>query len=181
MAAVNLFIATSLDGYIARPDGRLDWLENLPNPQQTDYGYTTFFAGIDVVVMGRKTYAEILGFGVPWPYERCRTFVLSRQAGLKVQTPNTEVLTDLSPANRQRIAAASEQGIWLVGGGEVVKAFMTQATIETLYICLIPVILGQGIPLFPKGSPETYLQLERADAYDSGAVMLSYRRADAPW
>ena len=79
---LKLYIAASLDGYIARPDGSLDWLEGLPNPKKIDYGYQKFYQSIDMVILGRVTYEEILGFGVDWPYGGCKAWVVSQNPKL---------------------------------------------------------------------------------------------------
>jgi len=79
MSSIKLYIATTIDGFIAREDGSLDWLEELPNPNQINYGYTDFYATVDKVAIGRKIYEEVLGFGVNWPYEDCKTYVITTQ------------------------------------------------------------------------------------------------------
>ena len=76
MPKIKLYIAATIDGFIAREDGSLDWLNNHPNPDQLDYGYADFMSRIDTVIMGRKTYEEVLGFGVEWPYGSLRDRLL---------------------------------------------------------------------------------------------------------
>lgn len=88
MKKTKLFIATSIDGYIARKDGTLDWLDAIPNPDQLDYGYYAFYETVDTILMGRKTYEEVLGFGVDWPYPDCKTYVVSSNP-VDLKTENT--------------------------------------------------------------------------------------------
>jgi dihydrofolate reductase len=176
MATIHLFIASSLDGYIARPDGSLDWLEGHPNPDQLDYGYMDFLAGIDTVVMGRKTYETILGFGVEWPYGECDTYVVSRQAGLNIDSPRTEHLQVLDSEAISRLRQKSQKGIWLVGGGALITAFLNLEAIDEMLISLIPVIIGEGVPLFPGNPLETKFELVRAEPFSTGVVNLQYRR-----
>jgi dihydrofolate reductase len=95
MADTVLYIAASLDGYIARQDGSLDWLENLPNPDQTDHGYAAFLDTIGTVVMGRTTYEQVLGFGGEWPYATMDTKVVTSRKDFNAGTPSTEVVNHL--------------------------------------------------------------------------------------
>lgn len=92
MRKVKLYIATSLDGYIARKDGALDWLDNIPHPENEDYGYQEFYDSIDTVIMGRGTYEVVLGFDVDWPYSTCTTLVMSSTYDAPITTPNTKVV-----------------------------------------------------------------------------------------
>jgi dihydrofolate reductase len=177
MSQIRLYIAASLDGFIARTDGSIDWLTALPNPDGNDYGYGDFYAGIDTVVMGRRTYEEVLGFGVPWPYPECRTWVASSQTGYPVSTPNTLLLPAIDAASVEGLRAGSTRGIWIVGGGEVIRAFLRLGTVDEMLLCTIPLILGGGIPLFPSGTPEYRWHLTGTEAYRSGAVKLKFRKA----
>ena len=174
MPNIHLYIAATLDGYIAREDGRLDWLDNLPNPEQSDYGFHDFFAGMDTVVMGRRTYEEILGFGVEWPYKKCISYVATRQPDYKLQTPDTELLNPLSPAAIEELRKQSKKDIWLIGGGELVTAFLDQHAIDELWLFLVPTLIGAGIPLFPGQPAETKWELLQSTPYPNGAVMLRY-------
>ncbi len=176
MAPCKLYIAASLDGFIARPDGSLDWLEGLPNPDRSDYGYAAFYASIDTVVMGRKTYEAVLGFDVEWPYGDARTLVLTTDPDYTVRTPNTGVLPGLDKGILAQLGKQSDRGIWVVGGGQVVSAFLSLGAIDEMKLCVIPVLLGEGIPLFPGSLPEQSFTLTSTESYASGAVMLSYRQ-----
>ena len=173
---IQLYIATSLDGYIARKDGNLDWLNNFPNPNQIDYGYTEFYAGIDTVILGRKTYDEILGFGVDWPYTDSTTYVLSTNTDYPIQTPNTQLLSDLSEEIIQNLRSQSQKNIWLVGGGNLVTQFLNLNAIDEIILTLIPVIIGEGLPLFPNSPKESTFDLLGAKSFDTGAVSLHYSR-----
>ena len=176
MAKIRLYIAASLDGFIARENGSLDWLSNLPNPDKLDYGYGTFISEIDTVLMGRKTYDEILGFGVDWPYSDCSSYVISRSEDLKISTPNTEQLKAIDNDVLEGLKAKSKADVWLVGGGSLISTFLDLEAIDEIMLCVIPVILGSGIPLFPLNSKETALELKSTEAYSSGAVMLTYTK-----
>ncbi len=176
MAKIRLYIAASLDGFIARENGSLDWLNDLPNPDQLDYGYGTFISEIDTVLMGRKTYEEILGFGVEWPYSDCTSYVVSSSEELKISTPNTKQLMNIDLPALEGLKAQSRADVWLVGGGSLISTFLDLKAIDEIMLCVIPVILGSGIPLFPLNSKETALELKSTEAYSSGAVMLTYTK-----
>ena len=179
MSEIKLYIASSLDGYIARENGSLDWLTDLPNPEQSDYGYTALLSSIDTVVMGRNTYQEILGFGVEWPYSDCQTYVVSRADDLEIKTEKTEQVQDLNTEFFKTLKKESKKDVWLVGGGQLVSEFLRHRAIDEIMLCVIPVVLGNGIPLFPKGTPETQLDLIKTEAFSSGAVMLTYHKKEA--
>lgn len=174
MTQISLYIATSLDGYIARPDGGIDWLDRVDRPGE-DYGYARFLASVDGLLMGRKTYDLCLSFGA-WPYPGSMSYVFTRGAPVKtrddvvfVQGAVDRALTD--------IAARGHRHLWLVGGGALVGAFRAQDLIDDYIISTIPTILGSGIPLFPPGGPERSLELVGARHYPSGLVQAHYRRA----
>lgn len=175
MANCKLFIATTLDGYIARPNGSIDFLNEIPEVEGLDFGYGEFISGVDTLVMGRKTYDEVLGFGVDWPYPGLRTLVLSRNE-VKPGSPDTEWLSSLNEEVIEGLKAESRKGIWVVGGGEVIKAFLNLHKIDEMTITIVPRVLGEGIPLFPPGSLETQFVLQRSESFENGLVNLEYRR-----
>ena len=179
MSKVKLFIAASLDGKIARPDGSVSWLEEYPNPGGQDYGYNDFYAGVGAVVMGRKTYAEILGFDVPWPYANASTYVITSNPELETPTPKTSLLHGIDVTAVRGIAESSGGYVWVVGGGEIISSFFNAGLVDELTLTIIPRILGPGVPLFPKGTPETHLTLKSVASFPSGFVNLIYARKNA--
>jgi dihydrofolate reductase len=164
---VLLFIATSLDGYIAGPGGSLDWLFT-----DDDYGYDTFIEGVDTLAMGRNTFETVLGFG-EWPYSGLNTWVFSRR-----ENPT------LDPRARYTSAAPSEwlanvarepgKNIWVVGGGELIQSFLDARLVDEMTISVHPIVLGGGTPLFPQGSRRHKLRLVQQRRYDSGLSQLVY-------
>ena len=166
VVTVTLFIATSLDGYIAGPDDDLSWLFT-----DADYGFSSFYEGVDTLLMGRGTYEAVRGMG-PWPYPGKHTMVVSRKADL--QTPEAELHSgDLTELIR-RLQAEGRQNVWLVGGGELVRSFLKQGLLDRITVSMHPILLGKGVPLFPGGFPRTMLLLEDTKSFEGGLVQMNY-------
>jgi len=104
MPKTILYIAQSLDGYIARPDGSLDWLTSFPPPKTGDYGYESLLEQTELIVMGRKTYEELLGFGIDWPYTDFKTLVVSSNSSFKISTENTALVSDNMKKKKKKTA-----------------------------------------------------------------------------
>ena len=182
MPEVVLYIAASLDGYIARSDGAVDWLDDLPEPgdgPDGDYGYGEFFASVGAVLMGRITYEQVLSFDVDYPYPGTDGYVFSRsRAGQRddnVQFVEFVDGTDMA-AFVGRLKAAGKGNIWLVGGGQLVREFLCLDLIDRFELFILPIVLGEGIPMFPPPSPEMKLDLAGCRSYGNGMVWLTYRR-----
>lgn len=165
---VTLFIATSLDGYIAGPDDDLSWLFT-----DADYGFSNFFAGVDTLIMGRGTYDVVRTMG-PWPYAGKRTIVVSRTPSTTVETPETELYSGDLPGLIDRLGSEGRLNVWLVGGGELVRSFLEQELLDRITVSLHPILLGKGVPLFPGGFRRTMLLLEDTRSFEGGLVQLNY-------
>lgn len=176
MPKVILYIAASLDGYIARRDGGIDWLAGVERPD-TDYGYTRFYQSVDVALMGRKTYELARSFG-DWPYPGKPAWVFTRQA---FDSPRPDVFFTAAPPawSLADLAARGMKRVWLVGGAELVAAFQKERLIDEYIVSVIPVILGEGIPLFLPTGVEQGLELIDSQRYPSGLVQMTYRPAPA--
>lgn len=175
MVTGHVFIATSLDGYIARPDGDIDWLLHRDHPDE-DHGYAAFIADKDMIVMGRGSYEKVLSF-TDWPYDR-PVLVLSRQlAG----TPIPEALhgklrfADLAP--KQAMAALAREGVRrvYVDGGQLVQSFLREGLIEDMVITTVPVLIGAGRALFDELPKDRSLVLLASRSFPSGLVQSTYR------
>ena len=170
MPKVVLYIASSVDGYIARPDGAVDWLF-----QEGDYGYSEFIASVGVVLMGRITYEQILSFGIGYPYPGTDGYVFSRtRAG--EEDANVQFTDADIPGLVAELKATKDKDIWLIGGGQLIREFLRDDLIDKIILSVHPVILGQGILLFPPDTPQRDLTLVDSQAYDTGLVRLTYRR-----
>ena len=168
---VILYIAMSLDGYIARENGDIDWLSVVDTPNE-DYGYSAFVKDVDTVIMGRKTYEKVLSFGIEFPHKDKICYVLSGS-----KTGRDEHVTFYSGDLSELIAAIKSQGcgnIFIDGGAEIVNALLKHGLIEECVISILPVLLGSGIKLFRDGRPETSLKLVSTESYASGLVQLRY-------
>ena len=165
---VMLFIASSLDGYIAGTDGDISWLLS-----DQDYGYRDFLERIDTVVMGRKTYDQLLGMG-DYPYRGMDCYVFSRSA--MGGDENAEFVNGPVDEFVQGRLANEGKDIWLVGGSELINHFMMADLVDELVISVHPIVLGQGIPLFKAGTPTCMLRLVEARSFSSGLVQSRYVR-----
>ena len=176
-ARCSVFIATSLDGFIARPDGNIDWLEkaNQSAPPGEDCGYHAFMADVDVLVMGRNTFELVLGFE-GWPYGATRVVVMSRKGlTLPAHVPATVSVSSEAPeALVARLTAEGARKLY-VDGGLVIQSFLAAGLIDELTITHIPVLLGSGKPLFGPLPADVSLQLIRSHAYAFGFVQSHYR------
>ena len=177
MSKTVLYIATSLDGYIARPDGNLDWLTSIPNPQTGDYGYAELLNSIGTIIMGRRTYDEVIGFGVEWPYVGLDSFVVTTNKDLKIQSPDTCVLTEEITDFVTDLRKKTEKDIWLVGGGKLITTFINNDLLDKMIITVIPKIIGEGLPLFAGKPKETNWRLMEAKSFNTGVVILTYEKA----
>ena len=165
----TLFIATSLDGFIAGPDDDLSWLFT-----DTDYGFDDFYSSVDALVMGRGTYDVVRKLG-KWPYAGKRTVVVTNKENLETPTPDTEGFNGELKELSTTLAESGVKHCWLVGGGELVVSCLHAGLIDTVTVSMHPVLLGQGVRLFPGSFPVTMLEFTDAQSFDSGLIQLNYR------
>lgn len=176
LPSAEVFIATSLDGFIARPDGDIRWLTGLPVPEGEDFGYGAFMAGIGALVMGRATFQTALGFP-EWPYGVPVT-VMSR-------TPEAVAVPE-TLRDRVRVSAGTPQAVLAalgvegagrvyVDGGQVIRAFLRERLIRRMVLTRVPVLLGEGLPLFGHGAGDIAAELVEARSWANGFVQAIYR------
>ena len=149
----EVFIATSLDGFIARPDGDILWLTGLPVPEGEDFGYAAFMDGIGALVMGRASFDKALTFP-EWPYP-LPVVVMSRSPE-RVTVPEALKgrvrVTAVPPHQLLQVLAAEGVGRVYVDGGQVIRAFLAEGLIDRIILTRVPVLLGEGLPLFGHGT-----------------------------
>jgi dihydrofolate reductase len=170
-----VYIATSLDGYIAKVDGGIDWLMEIPNPDQSDYGFADFMNRIDGVLMGRKTYEIVQDFD-QWIYTK-PVFVLTQTLdALPGKWANKAEIVKGEPT--EVIAALNNRGInnIYVDGGKTIQSLLSLDLIDEMIITKIPILLGDGIPLFSIGNPELKFEHIETDVYYGGLVKSRYLR-----
>jgi len=170
----SAFLAMSLDGFIAREDGRYDWLGPF---EGEEHGYQAFLDAVDVLVLGRNTY-DVVGALPAWPYGGKRCVVLSHRPA---PSRHGEEFATGSPAEIADQLARTGAHRAYVDGGAVVSGFLAAGLLDDLTVSIVPVVLGSGIRLFQPGLRESALVLEGCRSYPSGLVQLRYRaRPGAP-
>jgi len=167
------YIAVSLDGYIADRDGGVDWLNAIPNPDQSDYGFSEFMERIDALLMGANTFRVVQSFGV-WPYEK-PVFVASNS--IEEAPDGYEDRITLVRGGLREILAdirASGYETLYVDGGKVIRNCLTEGLLDELIITHIPIILGGGIPLFAELDEAVSLEHKQTDVVGIGLVQSRY-------
>ncbi len=170
MRSVVLGLGISIDGYIARPDDTVDFLF-MPK----DYSMAPFFATIDTAVMGRRTFdiAQKMG-GVSYgPSIKCYVFSHSQPPG---EREGLTFVNQSPTAFITKLRKCPGKDIWLMGGGELVRDFLKADLVDELYIGVVPVLLGEGIPLFPRGFPQRNFSLVENKTFSRGLISLKYKR-----
>jgi dihydrofolate reductase len=169
---VSVYIAESVDGFIARPNGEIDWLTSSEN--RTDYGYAEFIASVDHIIMGRNTYEKVLTFDA-WLYEKKVIVLTSRDLTVpndlagKVEALHAaprEVLEELEPRGARHI---------YLDGGATIQSFLRAGLVDEMTITTIPVLIGEGLPLFGALHADVKLALLRSESFDNGFVQNKYR------
>jgi dihydrofolate reductase len=168
----SAFLATSLDGFIAREDGRVDWLGPF---EKEEHGYQAFLDSVDVLVVGRNTYEFVLGLG-DWPYAGKRCVVLSRRPA---PSRHGEEFLAGNPVDVAASLVRTGARRAYVDGGAVVSSFLSAGLLDDLTISIVPVLLGSGIRLFQGRLGEIPLHLESVRPFPSGLVQVRYRTRPA--
>lgn len=170
---VVLYIAQSLDGYIATESGGLEWLD-LVAAEGEDYGYNEFVATVDTVIIGRKTYDKVMSFGIEFPHKGRSTHVVSRT--LSGTTEDVSFYNgDISKLITE-IRQSPGKHIYVDGGSELVLEMLKNDLVDRFIISIIPVMLGNGIRLFQSGFSQLNISLVDCVKYPSGLVQLHYSR-----
>ncbi len=173
---LSVFIATSLDGFIARTDGELDWLDEAGTavPKDEDCGYHAFMHSVDALVMGRNTYEKVRSLG-KWPYGDKPVIVLSSNA-IEIPEELAQMVSCSSESPKALYERLSQDGLkrLYIDGGITIQRFLAEGLIDDLTITVIPVLLGSGIPLFGKLEKDILLRHTATKAYDFGFVQSTY-------
>jgi dihydrofolate reductase len=168
MRRVRYRVAASLDGFIAGPNGEIDWI--VPDP---DADFASVYASVDTVLLGRRTYELTLQPGAPpWP-KGWRIYVCSRTLD-PAQHPGVVVISDNVDPVVTALRADAGRDIWLFGGGTLFASLLAAGLVDDVELAVMPVLLGAGVPLLSPGAPRSRLTLMRSHASSNGVVNLHY-------
>jgi dihydrofolate reductase len=173
MAKIVGYIATSLDGYIAAPGDKLEWLFKYNDMDAGEFSYANFIKPITTVVMGRATYDFLENDPMAWPYQGLRSIVVTSRP---IPNPKGEIeiwSSGIEPLIAD-LRAQSDGNVWMIGGGKLQMAFLERGALDEIEIYIIPEIIGDGIPLFPTTNFSTSPRLISATTIPPGVVRLHY-------
>lgn len=171
----SVYVGISVDGYIARPDGAVDFLDHHAAPD-SDLGFAAFLASVDVLVMGRNTFDFVLNAGVDWPYGGVLVVVLThRSLELPPEFAGNVETSDLSP--RGMVDHLSERGFRhaYIDGGQTVRDFLIAGLVDRLILTTVPDLIGQGVSLFPALEADIRLELVSSVSEPNGFVQSTYQ------
>jgi dihydrofolate reductase len=172
---VILYIAVSLDGYIAKPNDDLGFLSIVEQEGQ-DYGYADFIKTVDAVIIGRKTYDKVISMGFDFPHADKDAYIITRTPrpsinSVKFYMGDLKSLID-------KLKSENGKNIFCDGGAEIVNELLKDDLIDEFIISIIPILVGDGIKLFKDGRPEQKLKLVSVKSFEKGLTQLHYKRAD---
>lgn len=172
----KVFIATSLDGYIADKNGGIDWLNSIPNPDNLDMGYGEFTSKIDALIMGRKTFETVCGFNIDWPYQK-PVFVLSNSMTSipEEYKDKAELVKGTLNEILETIHNKEYDGLY-IDGGRTIQSFLKEDLIDEMTITTIPYLLGGGIPLFTELPGRLYFECVATTIYLEKIVQNTFVR-----
>ncbi len=174
MKKIKLYVVTSIDGYITRIDGDLDWLTEFPNPEKTDYGYRAFFESVDTVLMDECTYLNLMSMDIVWPYKDKAVYVTT-----PYPTDDNDKVHFISENPVEAISKLQdEEGkeIYLACGGKLLSILLEHGMVDEMIINRFPVVLGSGAPLFPDYTKESQWKVKDSVTYKNGVTGTTYTR-----
>lgn len=176
MRRISLFIAMSLDGYIADSEGSVDWLNGQGNDEENIDAYSEFVKNIDMILMGWNTYHQIVTELSPqkWIYEEFTTYVITHKKHIsseKIRFVNTNPVELV-----KRLREENGKDVWICGGANLIRQLVKEDLIDHYYITVIPTLLGSGIRLFEKGGHEIKLRLLHTQSYNGMTDLIYTRR-----
>jgi dihydrofolate reductase len=174
MRKIILYTACSVDGFIAEGDGSIEWLNEMPNPDNTDYGYHGFFESVDTLLIGHKTYKQVMAMGKGNPYAGKKSYVITTQ-DLLSDDADVEYLSKDIPGFIHNLKAKTGADIWCVGGGALNALLIDHGLLDELKVFVMPIVLGAGVALAPDISRHLHLKLLHFQSYRSGAAYLHYQ------
>ena len=170
-----VYIATSLDGYIAGPEGNLDWLNYVPVPQGNDLGFANFIAGIDAIIMGRKTFETVVGFGMGWTYPVPGLILSSTENTAPEGFKEHVTFAKGTPDKIINLAKAKGYSNLYIDGGKTIQSFLQAGLIDELIVSEIPVLLGGGEQLFGELNKQLNFELVGSEVLLHQIIKKHYR------
>ncbi|GAO03697.1 dihydrofolate reductase family protein [Anaeromyxobacter sp. PSR-1] len=171
------YVAATLDGFIADPDGGLGWLMAFNDAEGVEADYQAFVGEVGALAMGAATYEFVLGEGMAWPYEGRPTWVFTHRALPAIPGADLRFTSAaggaLDAVHDEMVRAARGRDVWLVGGGKLAAQFAARGLLDELQVSVVPVVLGAGVPLLPAALPGT-LALTELKRFGRGLVQLRY-------
>jgi dihydrofolate reductase len=183
MGRTQYYCAATLDGFIASPDDTIDWLTGYEGSYEGEGAepmkgsYDAFYDEVGALVMGSATYQFVLDHESGWPYEGKHSWILSSR---ELPVPDgagrdiTVVEAEVKGLHEEMLAAAGERNLWVVGGGNVASQFADEGLLDEMLVTVVPVVLGEGKPLFDRPLPGGPIQLTGSRSWDTGMVELRY-------
>lgn len=175
---IIVHIGTSADGYIARPDGDLDWLTNRPAPKGF-YGLPKFEQTIDAKILGRKTFDLSRRLGARFDSEN-RHYVFSRRPPPASTPAGVQFVMEPIDAFAERVRNQDGKDLWLMGGGDLIASFLDAGAIDEFVLTIVPIFIGEGIPLIAPRHRDVPLQLRSSTPFPNGVVQLHYQVVTVP-
>jgi dihydrofolate reductase len=163
-----------MNGYIAKSDGSVDWLETLPKPENSDYGYQEFYDSIDTCIMGNNTYKQINNWDIEFPYTNKKNYVFTKTPRDK-DDQHAQFVWSEHVDFAKKLKKQKGKDIWLMGGGKLNSTFLDSKLIDEVRLFVMPIILDNGIPIFNNLKFDNYLKLDKIKSYESGAIELIYK------
>ncbi len=163
----------SLNGKIARKNGSVDWLEAIPNPDQTDFGYEEFYKSIDTIIMGKNTFDQIMSWGIEFPYVGNKNYIFTSKSDIP-NTKDVEFVSENHLDLLRKIKQEEGKDIWLIGGGKTNSMLIDANLIDEIIVFVMPIILPGGIDLFSSFTKGKNLQLKSNKSYSSGVIEMRY-------
>ncbi len=170
---IIVHIATSADGYIARPDGDIEWLTERPAPKGF-YGIGKFMRSVDAKVIGRKTYDLSVQLGAPFD-AKTPHYVFSRRPAPASVPSGVEFVSESIGVFAKRLRSGKGKNIWMMGGGEIIASFLDEGAIDDFIISVIPTFIGDGIPLIARRHRHVPLRLQSVLPFPDGVVQVHYK------
>jgi len=174
MRKIKLYIASSLNGKIARLDGDIQWLESIPNPDGTDHGYSEFYNSIDTTIQGYNTFNQIRSWEIEFPYADKKNYVFTNK-----QDPDDFEHVEFICKDHidfvKQLKKEKGKDIWLIGGGQINTFLLNEGLIDEIQVFVMPVVIPDGIEIFEKAPKLSNLELISTKSYSTGAVELKYR------